>query len=198
MCWADTQVHPIEAEDHSIGLVKYANGAIGQFEASWSFRGGMDLRDEISGVEGTIWINHFLRTGFEMFTATGETAYIAEKAETETGWLFPVGDEVGELGYDNMFNDMFSAIDKGEKPLEDFYDGYVVNTVIDACYKSALSKKWEPVDLEIWRGQEDVEPISSFKEFDKEHYLVKEEKLPDGKRLILKEKKTGKIIQKRI
>jgi len=198
MCWADTQVHPIEAEDHSIGLVKYANGAIGQFEASWSFRGGMYLRDEISGVEGTIWINHFLRTGFEMFTATGETSYIAEKAETETGWLFPVGDEIGELGYDNMFNDMFSAIDKGEKPLEDFYDGYVVNAIIDACYKSALSKKWEPVDLEIWRGQEDVEPISSVKEFDKDDYLVKEEKLPDGKKLILKEKKTGKIIQKRI
>lgn len=198
MCWADTQVHPIEAEDHGIGLVKYANGAIGQFEVSWSFRGGMDLRDEISGVEGTIWLNHFLRTGIEMFTAVGEDSYIAEKAETETGWLFPVGDEVGELGYDNMFDDMFNAIDQGKKPLEDFYDGYVVNAIIDACYKSALSKKWEPVELAIWRGKEDVEPITSFKEFDRDHYLVKEEKLPDGKKLILKEKKTGKIIQKRI
>jgi hypothetical protein len=42
-------VHPIEAEDHAIGLVKYANGAIGQFEVSWCFRGGMDLRDEVMG-----------------------------------------------------------------------------------------------------------------------------------------------------
>jgi hypothetical protein len=25
MCWADTQVKPIEAEDHAIGLVKYEN-----------------------------------------------------------------------------------------------------------------------------------------------------------------------------
>ncbi len=198
MCWADTQVHPIEAEDHGIGLVKYANGAIGQFEVSWSFRGGMDLRDEISGVEGTIWLNHFLRTGFEMFTAAGEGAYIAEKAESESGWLFPVGDEIGELGYDNMFDDMFNAIDKSEKPLEDFYDGYVVNAIIDACYKSAQSKKWEPVELEIWRGKDDVEPITSFKEYDQDHFLVKEEKLSDGKKLILKEKKTGKIIQKRI
>ena len=61
MCWADTQVHPIDAEDHAIGLVKYANGAIGQFEVSWAFRGGMDLRDEVMGTEGTIWINNFLR-----------------------------------------------------------------------------------------------------------------------------------------
>ncbi len=58
MCWADTQVHPIEAEDSAIGLVKYAGGAIGQFEVSWAFRGGMDLRDEVSGTQGTIWLNH--------------------------------------------------------------------------------------------------------------------------------------------
>ena len=68
MCWAATQVKPIEAEDHAIALVKYENGAIGQFEVSWAFRGGMDLRDEVMGTEGTIWINNFLRTGFEMYT----------------------------------------------------------------------------------------------------------------------------------
>ena len=73
MCWGDTQVHPIEAEDHAIGLVRYENGAIGQFEVSWAFRGGMDLRDEVAGTEGTIWLNHWLRTGMEMYTAVGQT-----------------------------------------------------------------------------------------------------------------------------
>ncbi len=199
VCWADTQVKPIEAEDHGIGLVKYANGAIGQFEVSWSFRGGMDLRDEVSGVEGTIWLDHFLRTGFETFTAVGEGAYIAEKAESEKGWIFPVGDETGELGYDNMFNDMFNSMDENHKPMEDFYDGYIVNAIIDACYKSAKTKKWEPVELDIWRGKEEVKKITSLKEYDKDHYLVKEEKLPNGtKKIILKEKTTGKIIQKEL
>jgi predicted dehydrogenase len=198
VCWADTQVHPIEAEDHGIGLVKYENGAIGQFEVSWSFRGGMDLRDEISGLEGTIWLNHFLRTGFEMFSAAGEGAYIAEKAETEKGWLFPVGDEIGELGYDNMFEDMFAAMDGAKKPMEDFYDGYVVNAVIDACYRSALSKKWEDVGLALWRGSEGAEKVVGFREYDSEYYLIKEEKLPDRRKLILKNKKTGRIIQKEV
>ena len=110
MCWAATQVHPIKAEDSGIGLVKYANGAIGQFEVSWCFRGGMDLRDEVMGTEGTIWLNNFLRTGFEMFS-TGKGGYVAEKAESSSGWLFPVGDEVHELGYTNMFTDMFNAIE---------------------------------------------------------------------------------------
>ncbi|MDH5399669.1 MAG: gfo/Idh/MocA family oxidoreductase, partial [Cyclobacteriaceae bacterium] len=164
----------------------------------WNFRGGMDLRDEVSGVEGTIRMDHFLRTGFEMFTAVGEGGYVAEKAETDKGWLFPVGDEVGALGYDNMFDDMFNAIDSGAKPMEDFYDGYVVNAIIDACYRSMKSdKKWEPVHLEIWRGKEKTEKISGLKDFDENHYLIKEELLPDGsKKLILKEKETGNIIQR--
>lgn len=199
MCWADTQVKPIEAEDHAIGLVKYENGAIGQFEVSWTFRGGMDLRDEISGVEGTIRMDHFLRTGFEMFTAVGEEGYVAEKAETDKGWLFPVGDEVGALGYDNMFHDMFESIDNQQKPMEDFYDGYVVNAIIDACYASAQSKKWESVILEDWRGRSGVSKISSLKEYDADHYLIKEEQLPNGTtKLILKEKKSGKFIQREI
>ncbi len=199
MCWADTQVKPIDAEDHGIGLVRYENGAIGQFEVSWNFRGGMDLRDEVSGVEGTIRMDHFLRTGFEMFTAVGEGGYVAEKAETDKGWLFPVGDEVGALGYDNMFFDMFESIDDGKKPMEDFYDGYVVNAIIDACYASAKSKKWEPVQLKTWRGKTGIKKISGLKEYDEDHYLIKEERLPDGTvKLILKEKETGKIIQREL
>ena len=69
MCWSDTLVHPIEAEDNAIALIRFESGAIGQFEVSWTFRGGMDLRDEVAGTEGTIWTNHFLRTGFEMFSS---------------------------------------------------------------------------------------------------------------------------------
>ena len=115
MCHTDTLVHPIGAEDNAIALVRYESGAIGQFEVSWTFRGGMDLRDEVAGTHGTIWINHFLRTGLEMFTAGGGKGYVAEKAETTAGWLFPVGDEVSELGYTDMFTDMFDAMDAGAR-----------------------------------------------------------------------------------
>jgi predicted dehydrogenase len=198
-CWTDTQVHPIEADDHAIGLVRYENGAIGQFEASWTFRGGMDLRDEVAGTEGTIWLNHWLRTGFELFTSVGQGGYVAEKAEGDTGWLFPVGDEVISLGYVDMFRDMFHCMDAGEPPMETFYDGYVVNAIIDASYKAAKSKKWEPVELDIWRGASASEAEVALKEYDAEHLLVKEEVMPDGRtKLILKEKRSGKIVQKYI
>ncbi len=197
MCWADTQVKPIDAEDHAIGLVKYENGAIGQFEVSWTFRGGLDLRDEVMGTEGTIWINSFLRTGFEMFTTGKGADYVAEKAESNTGWLFPVGDELNELGYNHMFADMFNALENGAQPKETFYDGYVVNAILDAAYKSAKTKQWEPVVLEIWRGRTGVSKDSHLHEYDSDHYLVKEEITHYGaKKVILKHKVTGKISEK--
>lgn len=197
ICWADTLVKPIEAEDNAVGLVRYENGAVGQFEVSWTFRGGMDLRDEVMGTDGTIWINNFLRTGFEIFTAGGKKGYVAEKTETDKGWLFPVGDEVVELGYTDMFTDMFSAYEKKGKARETFYDGYVVNEIMDACYRSAISKKWEPVNLKVWHGRKKTPRISGIRDFDKNHIFVKEETMPDGKvKIILKDKKTGKITQR--
>ncbi len=196
VCWADTQVHPIDAEDNAVGLVRYENGAIGQFEVSWTFRGGMDLRDEVSGTEGTIWLNHWLRTGYEMFTSVGQGGYISEKAESDTGWLFPVGDEVHALGYAHMFEDMLNSLDNQTEPLETFYDGYIVNAIMDACYRSVESKKWERVELDDWRGGEKDESIVEYKEYDENHYFIKEEKMPDGrKKIILKDKKTGQITQ---
>ena len=197
MCWADTQVKPIDAEDHAIGLVKYENGAIGQFEVSWTFRGGLDLRDEVMGTEGTIWINSFLRTGFEMFTTGKAANYVSEKAESDKGWLFPVGDELNELGYNHMFMDMFQSIEQKKQPRETFYDGYVVNAVLDAAYKSVKTKQWEPVKLDIWRGKSGVTKDSHLQEYDAENYLVKEEVTHYGaKKVILKNKKSGKIVEK--
>lgn len=196
MCWADTQVHPIDAEDHAIGLVKYANGAIGQFEVSWTFRGGMDLRDEVMGTEGSIWLNSFLRTGFEMFTTGKGDGYVAEKTEVNSGWLFPVGDESHELGYPNMFTDMFAAIEEKREPMETFYDGYIVNAIMDAAYKSAETKAWEPVIIEDWRGDEVDASGVEMKSYDEDHYLIKEEILPNGDiKTIIKHKVTGKISQ---
>jgi predicted dehydrogenase len=197
LCVADTLVHPIEAEDTGIGLIRFQNRAIGQFEVNWTFRGGMDLRDEISGTEGTIWLNHWLRTGFDVFTAVGEGGYVAEKAESDKGWLFPVGDEEGALGYVEMFRDMLDALDRGNQPKETFYDGYVVNAVIDACYRSAKTKQWQPVELKIWRGRENVEDIAKETIIDDKYILIKQETMPDGHiKLILKDRSSGKIVQK--
>jgi len=197
VCWGATQVHPIEAEDSVVGLVRYASGAVTQFEAAWTFRGGMDLRDEVSGSDGTIWLNHWLRTGFEMFSAPGSGGYVAEKAEAESGWLFPVGDEPSALGYDAMFADMLDAFEAKRAPVETFYDGYVVNAIMDASYRSMETKRWEPVLLDDWRGATEAAAAGVHVEYDARHWLIKFERMLDGRRkLILKDKETGEVTQR--
>ncbi|HCO82440.1 MAG TPA: oxidoreductase, partial [Arenibacter sp.] len=127
----------------------------------------------------------------------GGEGYVAEKAESNTGWLFPVGDEAHELGYPHMFTDMFTAIEENRPPLETFYDGYVVNAILDAAYKSAESKLWEPVILEDWRGDGPIEQQKSWNSYDEDHYIIKTEVLPNGdNKVILKHKKTGVVTQK--
>src|SRR5918995_1691966 len=194
MCHTDTLVHPIADEDNAVALIRFESGAIGQFEVSWTFRGGMDLRDEVAGTGGTIWINHFLRTGLEILTAAGAGGYMAEKAETSAGWLFPLGDELSELGFTDMFTDMFDAIDAGREPRETLYDGYVVNAIMDACYRSAKSRAWEPVELLEWRGGS-TPRIGGQPELHDGKVVIKRETLPDGRqKLILKDPESGDFV----
>ena len=101
---------------------------------------------------------------------------------------------MAELGYVDMFTDMFDAIDEGRAPRETFYDGYVVNAIIDACYRSAESRQWEPVQLEDWRGAGVPRIARARREHDGKT-VIKEEKMPDGRsKLILKDEATGEFV----
>jgi hypothetical protein len=89
-----------------------------------------------------------------------------------------------------MFADMFGALDAGTEPAETFYDGYVVNAVMDACYRSAASRRWEPVELD-WRGGTTPRVSRAASTYDG-RTVIKRETLPDGRvKLILKDEATG-------
>jgi hypothetical protein len=97
-----------------------------------------------------------------------------------------------------MFTRLLDSLDSGTQPEESFYDGYVVNAIIDACYRSARSKRWEAVELALWRGSREAGPAGTGPaEYDAEHLLLKQELMPDGRmKRILKEKKTGRIVER--
>ena len=138
-----------------------------------------------------------MRTGLDIFTSGQQSGYMAEKSEANQGWTFPAGDELSELGYNHMFADMFDALDHGREPKETFYDGYLVNAVMDAAYASVKSKQWEPVRLETWRGKEHLASDTILTSYDDQHWLIKEETTHYGaQKLILKEKATGRIFER--
>jgi len=95
----------------------------------------------------------------------------------------------------DMFTDMFDAIDSGGTPQETLYDGYVVNSVMDAAYRSAKSGAWEPVDLE-WRGGATPRIVATPEHLGAD-VVIKREILPDGRqKLILKEAATGDYVDR--
>jgi len=145
--WADNLVHKekTSAEDNSLALVKYERGELGQSENSWAAHGGLDLRFEIYGEDGAIFIDATRETGIRVFTVAPEenVGYIIEKAEVKKGWMYPIWREHELYGYLSELKHFVNSIICGEAPRETFEDGYIVNCILDACYKSVKSGRWE-------------------------------------------------------
>jgi len=145
--WAATLVHRTRAEDNSLALVRYEGGELGQSENSWAAHGGLDLRFEIYGSDGAIFIDTTRETGIRMFTVAPEdkVGYVVEKAEAKKGWMHPIWREHELYGYLFELQHFISSIQRGEQPRETFNEGYLVNCILDACYKSINSGRWEAI-----------------------------------------------------
>ncbi len=146
MMWADTLVHETEAEDNCTILVRYKNRQMGQAENSWSAHGGLDLRTEIYGSEGVLFMDNTRETGMKMFSNI-EMDYVVEKAESKKGWMFPLPNEYRVYGYYDEHAHFIESIVNEEPPIETFKDGVIVNAILDAGFKSVKEKKWTKVNL---------------------------------------------------
>jgi predicted dehydrogenase len=99
--------------------------------------------------------HEFVGTGGRLVTDTASTpvwgfienpaGYLVEKADAETGWVFPVPEEARAYGFSQEMRHFVSAFRARVAPDETFTDGYIVNCVIDACYASMKSGTWEDV-----------------------------------------------------
>ena len=66
--------------------------------------------------------------------------------DVATGWVRPIPGEAFAYGYTGQFAHMIDCYRNGRVPRETFLDGYVVNEIIDAGYRSMKAEKW--VDVE--------------------------------------------------
>ncbi|MCC6729644.1 MAG: Gfo/Idh/MocA family oxidoreductase [Chthonomonadales bacterium] len=147
LAWGDTLHHRerTDAEDSAVLLMRFDGGELGQSELSWVARGGLDLRNEVYGTEGAIFTDVCRETPIRVFSRPG-AGYVVEKGESETGWLFPPVDEAWVYGYREEMKHFVECVASGTMPRETFEDGYVVNCILDAAYRSMTSKRWERVD----------------------------------------------------
>jgi predicted dehydrogenase len=148
LAWGERLYHhdKTTAEDCAVLLLRFAGGQMSISETSWIARGGLDLRNEIYGTEGTIFTDVTRATPIRAFVLGG-AGYVVEKGELDTGWIFPCVDEARVYGYHEEMRHFVECVATGQTPRETFADGYVVNVVLDAAYRSMRSKKWEPIEL---------------------------------------------------
>jgi predicted dehydrogenase len=146
--WGDTLVHGAKTtgEDNAVMVMRFEDGRAATCDVSWSSRGGLEGRFEVNGDAGRM-VEDFSVGSLKAFIER-PAGYLGEKADAETGWVFPAPDEVRTHGHDLMMADVIDAYRTGRAPGETFRDGYVVNGILDAAYRSMRSGRWEPVTLD--------------------------------------------------
>jgi predicted dehydrogenase len=143
MAWGATLVHQAKTrgEDNALLALKFESGGIAHCELSWTCKGGLDLRNEIHGSEGSIFTDVTRGTPITSFTSRS-AGYVVEKADIDFGWTRPLPEEAFQYGYQAEMRHFVECVRDGCMPRETYEDGYIVNTVLDAGYESMRKKRW--------------------------------------------------------
>jgi predicted dehydrogenase len=146
--WGATLAHgdKTTGEDTAVALLKFERGQLATVESSWIEKGGMQLRHEFVGSAGRL-VTDTSATPVWGFIEN-PAGYLVEKADSETGWVFPVPEEARAYGFSQEMRHFVDCFADKTAPSETFADGLVVNRVLDACYESMRSGTWEAVPAE--------------------------------------------------
>ena len=144
--WGATLVHGerTSGEDNAVMVVRFADGRAATCDVSWTSKGGLEGRFEVYGDAGRMV--HDMGTGSIRAFIERPAGYLGEKADADTGWVFPIPDEVRVHGHDAMMADVVESFRAGRPAGETLRDGCVVNCILDAAYRSLRSGRWEPVE----------------------------------------------------
>jgi predicted dehydrogenase len=143
--WGATLVHGERTvgEDNAVMIMRFEDGRAATMDVSWSSKGGLEGRFELAATAGRV-ISDMGSTALRAFIEK-PAGYLAEKADADTGWVYPVPNETYVHGHDAMMGHMLEALAAGRPPRETFHDGLTVNLILDAAYRSIGSGRWESV-----------------------------------------------------
>lgn len=149
LAWGATLVHGdrTKGEDNALLVLRFASGGIAHCEMSWTTKGGLDLRNEIHGSEGSVFTDVTRMTPIAAFT-TKAAGYVVEKADIDFGWTKPLPEEAFAYGYQGEMKHFVECVRHGRQPRESYEDGFMVNCVLDAGYRSMRERAWIAVEYE--------------------------------------------------
>ena len=137
-CQMGTYVHAdkTQAEDDSLCILEFANGAVALIENSWARRGGMDDRIEVYGEAGVTHANLHMGNALPTYSENGY-GYAVEKAPSTKGWTYPVFEELWNYGLPQEMTHFARCVRGKETPQVTGEDGLVVLQALYAGYASA-------------------------------------------------------------
>lgn len=143
--WGATLLHgdKTSGEDTAVALLKFAGGQLATIESSWTEKGGMQLRHEFVGTAGRLVTDTAVTPVWGFIEKP--VGYLVEKSDADTGWVYPVPEETRAYGFSQQMRHFVDTFSAGEAPRETFEDGWIVNCILDACYRSMRSRTWEKV-----------------------------------------------------
>lgn len=143
---ADAERGPVTVDDAAAFTARFADGAIGVFEATRFATGRKNaLRLEVNGTRGSIAFDFEDMNVLELFDATEDPAVggfrriqVTEASHPYIAAWWPPGHGLGyEHGFTHQVVDLVTDIAKGADPAPSFADGLAVQRVLAAVEASA-------------------------------------------------------------
>jgi predicted dehydrogenase len=151
---ASSEKGNVTVDDSSIFMARFANGAVGTFEATRMAAGRKNhSRFEINGSKGSIVFNMERMNELEYYnTDDPEDArgfrliQTTDNAHAYTGNYWPVGHIIGyEHTFINFMHDVLGDFAAGRPTHPSFEEGLAVQKVLDAVDRSSRTRSWQTV-----------------------------------------------------
>ena len=127
-------------DDHCLLTLEFSNGVIATVDASWVSPGGVDDVLEVLGRKGYVRADLARGQTIDLFTLAGSNQ-IAEKAETEKGWLKIPHEEARTWGWYAELQHFAEVLLDGVTPESTGEDGLLALRVATAAYESARNNQ---------------------------------------------------------
>lgn len=133
--YADHLRRQIEADDTTVGVVRYASGAMGVIEGMTSIQPALPDRLEFHGTNGSIQLSAY---SIAQWNVPGAESWPAEVEAEERSQLAGVPN-LGQIGHFVQIADMVGVVREGRPPVVSGDEGREALEVTLAIYESARS-----------------------------------------------------------